>query len=753
MKVCVISTSVFKVPASGYSGLEQLAWLQAKGLAEKGHEVALIAPDGSTCPNVTIIPTGPEGQWDEKHTYSKYWQYLPHFDVICDSSWAKWAYNLKAEGVLKAPVLGWMHAPVNTMIQSLPPVEKPCFVCISKDQASHFEALFNYTPRVCYNGCFDGSTLLSLVSGKRESIGSYVARSGREPVLGWCANTNKFKFVGVEKTLTFPPTNDHMVEIKVSGIPELTLLSTPDNPIMTREGWKAANAITCRDEVLCGEEAGSLLDERRNSVCSETLRKEETSGDFRTPQSSNVFNLQHCIEGQPEKDAHICAGGMDGGRGCCSKKDVPKIVLRGHVEGHPESYQISDQGTSGSKRIQEASGIVTQEEESIIREVDEHPTNRCGVFSRTDRWGGAHIYEHGQEKIHSFPGARDSKLGYADHQLREEVASGNGVVGSPGEQRTEDSQSPCMSSCSYKWIDSGEGAGKNHTLHDCKETQSRIVDGVLPVVARTGMEIEVFRTTDRNSSTNQESQLSSWKKVASVRRVSNPDRVFDLKTSTGNFIANGIVVHNCDLNLYKPMNLHRNKRYLFLARFSTIKGPDLCIEACQQAGASLDLVGDTSITNEPEYLKHCQNATDEVNAKQVHAFVSGQLNNYRPNTQIRMVGPASRGQCVWWMSQAHAMLHLNQRFREPYGLAPVEAMACQTPVIAWRFGAMKETVLHGETGFLVSSLAEAVHLIKEDAVSTIKRERCREWASQFSVGNMIDRVESLCIEAIETGGW
>jgi glycosyltransferase involved in cell wall biosynthesis len=195
-----------------------------------------------------------------------------------------------------------------------------------------------------------------------------------------------------------------------------------------------------------------------------------------------------------------------------------------------------------------------------------------------------------------------------------------------------------------------------------------------------------------------------------------------------------------DLDFYKPMGIRRTGRFLFLARFSTIKGPDLAINACKKAGAELDLVGDTSITNEPDYLEQCKRMCD------------GQ--------KIRMVGPASRGECVWWFSQSHVLLHPNQRFREPLGLAPLESMACGTPVIAWRYGAMKETVKERETGWLISSLNELVECINmvkgENPAETWlwMRNRCREWVGDhFSVQRMIDRYEELCIEALDTGGW
>ena len=363
MKICVISTPVFAVPVKGYSGLEHLAWLIAKGLAERGHEVSIVAPEGSSCPGAAVIPCGPAGTWDEQRAYMRYWEHLQTVDAVIDHTWCKWSYMLKEEGRLKAPVLGVCHAPVNTMYGSLPPVESPCFVCISKDQADHFRALFGREAKVAYNG---------------------------------------------------------------------------------------------------------------------------VDTDYYRP--------------------------MDG-------------------------------------------------------------------VARTDRW-------------------------------------------------------------------------------------------------------------------------------------------------------------------------------LFLARFSTIKGPDLAIQACRNAGVGLDLVGDTTITNEPEFFQQCSAMCDVVPFRQ--GLIAGTVpEGGRP--PIRMVGPATRGECVRWFSQAFALLHPNQRFREPFGLAPVEAMACGCPVLAWDYGAMRETVKHGETGFLCNSMADLtmnVKLLMEKGPERIMEMRaaCRERASMFTVGKMVERYESLCREAIE-GGW
>jgi glycosyltransferase involved in cell wall biosynthesis len=60
---------------------------------------------------------------------------------------------------------------------------------------------------------------------------------------------------------------------------------------------------------------------------------------------------------------------------------------------------------------------------------------------------------------------------------------------------------------------------------------------------------------------------------------------------------------------------------------------------------------------------------------------------------------------------------------EPFGLAMIEALACGTPVIAWRHGSVPEVVDHGVTGFLCDDVASAVRAVA--ALDRIDRRACR----------------------------
>ncbi len=75
---------------------------------------------------------------------------------------------------------------------------------------------------------------------------------------------------------------------------------------------------------------------------------------------------------------------------------------------------------------------------------------------------------------------------------------------------------------------------------------------------------------------------------------------------------------------------------------------------------------------------------------------------------------------------------------EPFGLAPVEAMATGTPVIAFRRGAVEEIIVHGETGFLVEpgECAHAAALV--DDLLDLPRAHCRAHVEQhFSLKAML----------------
>jgi glycosyltransferase involved in cell wall biosynthesis len=60
---------------------------------------------------------------------------------------------------------------------------------------------------------------------------------------------------------------------------------------------------------------------------------------------------------------------------------------------------------------------------------------------------------------------------------------------------------------------------------------------------------------------------------------------------------------------------------------------------------------------------------------------------------------------------------------EPFGLVMIEAMACGTPVIAWKNGSVPEVIEDGVTGFIVDNLEDAVRNVLR--LGSIRRTECR----------------------------
>jgi glycosyltransferase involved in cell wall biosynthesis len=134
---------------------------------------------------------------------------------------------------------------------------------------------------------------------------------------------------------------------------------------------------------------------------------------------------------------------------------------------------------------------------------------------------------------------------------------------------------------------------------------------------------------------------------------------------------------------------------LWLARMSPDKGPDLAIEACRAAGLPLVLAGKCNEAAEHRYL-------DLVIRPMLHDGVELVLNADRPTT-TRL------------LAQARCLI-LPVRWREPFGMVMVEAMACGRPVVALRRGAVPEVVRHGVTGWICDDPAELPDALRRTAL-------------------------------------
>jgi len=139
---------------------------------------------------------------------------------------------------------------------------------------------------------------------------------------------------------------------------------------------------------------------------------------------------------------------------------------------------------------------------------------------------------------------------------------------------------------------------------------------------------------------------------------------------------------------------------LFFGRIHPEKGVREAIEVAQRVGIKLKIAG---IIQDHDYF-----------AAEVEPHIDG--------TTVEYVGSVGPDQKADILGGALALLHLIS-FDEPFGLSLIESLACGTPVIAFRRGSMPELVRHGETGYIVDNIEEAVKALA--TVNEIDRSACR----------------------------
>lgn len=168
-----------------------------------------------------------------------------------------------------------------------------------------------------------------------------------------------------------------------------------------------------------------------------------------------------------------------------------------------------------------------------------------------------------------------------------------------------------------------------------------------------------------------------------------------------------------------PFDPDGSEDLLFFGRIHPDKGAGEAIRAARAAGRRLVMCG---LVQDEGYHE-----------REVAPFIDGDRVDYRG-----VVGGADRLRAL---GQAKGLLHLIG-FAEPFGLSVIEAMACGTPVIAYRKGSMAELIEHGVTGFLVNDLDEAIGAIGR--LDEIDRGACRRAVEErFTVDRMADEYLAL----------
>jgi len=162
----------------------------------------------------------------------------------------------------------------------------------------------------------------------------------------------------------------------------------------------------------------------------------------------------------------------------------------------------------------------------------------------------------------------------------------------------------------------------------------------------------------------------------------------------------------------------------FFGRIHPDKGVVAAIEAATQAGIPIRIAG--IIHDEAYFEKEIVPRLDR--------------------DRVRFVGSVQAEDRSSFLGGAAALLHLVD-FDEPFGLSVVEAMACGTPVIAFRRGSMPELIVEGVTGSVVKDVQSAAEAAR--TLGQFDRAAVRTSAVQrFSVGRMVDEYVAVYGRAI-----
>ena len=170
---------------------------------------------------------------------------------------------------------------------------------------------------------------------------------------------------------------------------------------------------------------------------------------------------------------------------------------------------------------------------------------------------------------------------------------------------------------------------------------------------------------------------------------------------------------------------------MWLGRITPRKGLSQAIEVTKRLGRKLVIAGVVKPRDTDYFQKEIKPRID--------------------NKMIVSVGAVDHSTKVRYLKNAFALLY-PVTWQEPFGLVMVEAMACGTPVIAFKNGAVSEVVRDGVTGFIIDSkkgvegLAKAVQTMQQWNKETMRQCRlaCRKHVEEnFSVQKMVKDYENV----------
>lgn len=210
--------------------------------------------------------------------------------------------------------------------------------------------------------------------------------------------------------------------------------------------------------------------------------------------------------------------------------------------------------------------------------------------------------------------------------------------------------------------------------------------------------------------------------------ISNSQRIPGI-----NFVAN--VYNGVDTSLYKPSDNPKRNYFFWAGRIIDKKGPEEAIEVAKKLQMPLIMAG--KIT-EKEYFE-----------KNIKPYIDGKL--------IKLLEHLPQNKMIELFQNAKLTI-VSVKWNEPFGLIPVESMACATPVVAYSNGGVKETVVDAKTGFsveqssgveeLIRKTKQIISLSKDDYKNMCTNSR-NHVLENFSIEKMVDGYEKVYYKILE----
>lgn len=162
------------------------------------------------------------------------------------------------------------------------------------------------------------------------------------------------------------------------------------------------------------------------------------------------------------------------------------------------------------------------------------------------------------------------------------------------------------------------------------------------------------------------------------------------------------VHHGLPEDLHEP-TFEPGEYLAFLGRISPEKRVDRAIEIAREARMPLRVAA----------------KIDDADRNYFESEISDLLSN----SDVEFVGEIGEQEKTDFLGNAAALLFPID-WPEPFGLVMIEAMACGTPVIAFRGGSVEEIVEDGVTGFIVESIEQALEALQQ--IPKLDRRKCHD---------------------------